>query len=69
MVKLGVKLRGDSGLFGCGLFGAGSQCRLVQVTLGGAGLGGDRGAGALEALTARYTVEDQLHDILRFGGG
>ena len=38
-VKLGVKLRGDSMLFR-----AGSQCRLVQVTLGGAGLSGDRGA-------------------------
>ncbi len=29
-------------------------------------LGGDRGAGALETLAARYTVENQLHDVLRF---
>ena len=56
-------MRGDSGLFG-----AGSQCRLIQVALGGAGLSGNRGAGALEALAARYTVEDQLHYVLCFGG-
>ena len=56
-------MRGDSGLFG-----AGSQCRLIQVALGGAGLSGNRGAGALEALAASHAVEDQLHYVLRFGG-